>query len=268
MSSGYDPDFLGLPVALPASSTPADQLARLDYRHFTVVLHRRRRLAELTSVNIDGDNLVDVGRGDDWHLDERVPADEQAGPELYARNDLDRGHLVRRRDPVWGPDADEANYDTFSYANAAPQVNSFNQSKELWLGLEDYLLDHADATGRRLTVLTGPVFDDADPKYRGIQLPRKFFKVAVWVMDDAAAATAYLLDQGALLDRLTLPAAWAVDDPPELGPFRTFQLAVSEVSRLTGLDLAQLEAVDRFAPRPGLLRSDWTLLESAADIRL
>jgi len=34
-----------------------------------------------TAVNIDGTQLVDLERGDDWHLDPRVPADEQAGPE-------------------------------------------------------------------------------------------------------------------------------------------------------------------------------------------
>ena len=101
---------------------------------------------------------------DDWHLDERVPADEQAGPELYARNDLDRGHLVRRRDPVWGADAEarQANYDTFSYANAAPQAADFNQSKELWNGLEDHVLAYAETNELRLSVFTGPVFADDD----------------------------------------------------------------------------------------------------------
>jgi len=53
-------------------------------------------------VNIDGAQLVEIDRGDDWHLDDRVPATQQCGPEIYANNDLDRNHLVRRRDPIWG----------------------------------------------------------------------------------------------------------------------------------------------------------------------
>ncbi len=45
----------------------------------------------------------------------------QCGDELYIDNDLDRGHLVRRRDPVWGNSAEEANKDTFYFTNASPQ---------------------------------------------------------------------------------------------------------------------------------------------------
>ncbi|RFA10732.1 hypothetical protein B7R54_17110 [Subtercola boreus] len=72
-----------------------------------------------------------------------IPANEQAGPELYARNDLDRGHQVRRRDPVWGDlaTATAANHATFVYTNAAPQAGEFNQSAELWAGLENYVLN-------------------------------------------------------------------------------------------------------------------------------
>ncbi|VXB47653.1 hypothetical protein PLANTIT3_50073 [Plantibacter sp. T3] len=105
--TGFDSGFLDLAdqLQLPAPTDPAElsRLRRLDYTHFTVLLDPDRRLAAATGVDIDGAALLDLGRGDDWHLDDRVPVEEQAGPELYARNDLDRGHLVRRRDPVWGP---------------------------------------------------------------------------------------------------------------------------------------------------------------------
>lgn len=268
MPHGYDSDFLGIPLPLPLSTTPADQLADLEYTHFSVILNRRRRLAQVTAVNIDGAQLEDVPRGDDWHLDDRVPESEQAGPALYANNDLDRGHLVRRRDPVWGPDAALANTDTFSYTNAAPQVNDFNQSKELWLGLEDHVLEFADASDQKVSVFTGPVFAESDPTYRQIQLPKKFWKVAVWLSGESLAAAGFLLDQGVFLDRLTLPTAWTIDDPPDLGPFRTFQLAIDEISRLTGIAFDGLEAADRFEPRPGLLPGDWTMIEATADIRL
>lgn len=35
------------------------------------------------------------------------------------------------------------------------------------------------------------------------------------------------------------------DDAPPLGPFRTFQVPIRDIAALTGLDLAQLSAVDR-----------------------
>ena len=229
-----------------------------------MVLNRRRRLAELTAVNIDGGSLADIERGDDWHLDDRVPAAEQTGPDVYAGNDLDRGHLVRRRDPVWGPDAAEANADTFSYTNAAPQVGEFNQSKSLWLGLEDYVLANAAASERRLSVFTAPVLASTDTAYRGVLIPRMFFKIAAWRAGDALACTGYLLDQGELLDAVTLPTATTT----ELGAYRTYQVAVAEISSLTGLGLALLEEADRYRPPAGARPVGRTLLQSTDDIRL
>jgi endonuclease G len=102
-----------------------------------VLLDPHRRLAAATGLNIEGNLLVDVDRGNNWRLDPRLPAEEQTGESVYASNDLDRGHLVRRRDPVCGDAAaaQQANADTFVSTNAAPQAGAFNQSKELWLGL-------------------------------------------------------------------------------------------------------------------------------------
>jgi len=87
---------------------------------------------------------------------------------VYANNDLDRGHLVRRRDPCWGTAsiAQRANVDTFHFTNAAPQAAAFNQGETLWAGLEDYLLGNAATYDRRLSVFTGPVLAGTDPLYR------------------------------------------------------------------------------------------------------
>jgi len=256
VTDGYDASFLRLPdpVAIPPSAPAEDDRVRLDYTHFSVVLDTGRRLAAVTAVNIDGAALVDVERSDDWHLDERVGADQQAGPEVYARNDLDRGHLVRRRDPVWGAAdvARRANTDTFAYTNAAPQAAEFNQSKELWLGLEDYLLGHAAANDQRLSVFTGVVFGRDDEEYRGVRIPRMFWKIAAWAAGEALASTAYLLDQTPELDRIDLGTATA--EAPPLGPYRTYQVPVDEIGALTGLDVAALAGADRLpAPRPTAL---------------
>ncbi|WP_022886088.1 DNA/RNA non-specific endonuclease [Glaciibacter superstes] len=288
-SLGYESSFLTSDVPL---SFPLDGrgVIRLDYVHFTVLLDPTRRLAAATGVNIDGKLLVDVARSDGWHLDTRVPSEEQAGPDLYARNDLDRGHLVRRRDPVWGEPAAAANEDTFVYTNAAPQAADFNQSKELWLGLEDYLLGHAETYDTRLSVFTGPVLAPADVVYRGIAIPRMFWKVAVWTTTATSgsdvnanrpagtpelAATGYLLDQTPQLDDIELERETALaagaGDPPPLGPYRTFQVPISEIAVATGLDLQQLVAADRLVAntetRPDArAEAAWIPLRTYSDI--
>ncbi|GLF93138.1 DNA/RNA non-specific endonuclease [Streptomyces yaizuensis] len=100
---GYDEHFLGTPVPLPVPADPGVGTVVLPYTHFTVVHRPDRRLAAATGVCIDGSlPQEDVPRGDDWRLDPRLPGSAQAGKEIYANNRLDRGHLVRRLDPVWG----------------------------------------------------------------------------------------------------------------------------------------------------------------------
>ncbi|WP_309068992.1 DNA/RNA non-specific endonuclease [Microbacterium sp.] len=263
---GYAPGFLDVDVPLPVlEGEAARAVERLDYTHFTVVLDRERRLARLTAVNIDGAALVDVPRGDDWRLDDRIPAAWQAGPEVYARNDLDRGHLVRRRDPVWGDDARKANSDTFHYTNAAPQASGFNQSEELWVGLEDHVLAYADATDQRVSVFTAPVLGAEDLPYRGILVPLRFFKIAVWVRDGQLRATGFVLDQSPVIDLDEIEQG-AVAGAPDLGPFRTFQVPIAEIAELTGLRLGQLVEADVL---PRTARAEpWRRLASSADIHL
>lgn len=248
---GYDPRFLapGPAVPLPVPLDGAEVVV-LPYTHFSVVHRPDRRLAAATVVAVDGAALVDVPRsGDAWFLDPRLAPDEQAGAQLYARNDFDRGHLVRRRDPGWGPEAARANADTFSYANAAPQASRFNQAAELWLGLEDHVLAYARQWGQRLVVVTGPVFAADDPEYRGVRIPRRFYKVAAYLLPGQDGAVSVLASAGFVLDQTPL-VEQVVGDPqtqdvPELGGFRTFQVPVEDVAELTALDLGPLVAADR-----------------------
>lgn len=284
--AGYDPRFLApgplVPLPLP---TDGAEVVVLPYTHFSVLLRPDRRLAAATVVALDGGRLVDVDRGgDQWFLDPRVRPDEQAGAELYDRNDFDRGHLVRRRDPVWGTAADarQANADTFSYANAAPQVSRFNQSMDLWLGLEDHVLAWAARYDQRIVVLTGPVFADDDPEYRGVRIPRRFFKVAAYLLPQSAdvdpdqevsvlATAGFVLDQTPLVaDVLDAASSRTV---PELGGFRTFQVPVADISELTRLDFGSLVVADRL---PGLVPAaqteggvpSWQLVTGPGDLLL
>jgi DNA/RNA endonuclease G (NUC1)/V8-like Glu-specific endopeptidase len=257
--AGYDPAFLGTGAfTVPLPKLPADLLddtARnrqagtgddpheLPYHHYSVVLNAHRRLAFFTAVNIDGRSAKSPKREKDkWFYDPRVAKAEQIGNELYASSPFDRGHLVRRLDPAWGRSeavVKTANDDTFHFTNCSPQHEDFNQRKNLWAGLEDFLLDKAAAEGRRLTVFTGPVFRPDDPDYRGVRVPKEFWKVAVYAKAGAGlVSAAFLVSQADLIGPVVTEASAAEQVA------RTFQTTVAEVERLTKLSFGDLRKAD------------------------
>jgi endonuclease G len=256
--AGFDEQFLGRPVPLPelggelrADAAPMTAGARagdvvIPYHHFSLVMSASRRLARYTAVNIDGRRRIEIERGGDrWLLDPRLPAGAQIGNELYLDNQLDRGHLVRRRDAGWGDTLAEsraANDDTFHYTNAAPQHAIFNQSPQLWHGLEDYILGRVAERSLRANVTTGPILAADDPEYRDVLIPRAFWKVVATVTEAGELfSAAYLLSQDAFVGT---PAAAA--EPP-FGPYRTFQVTVARIEELTGLRMPAQAAADRAA---------------------
>ena len=266
---GYQDDFLEeFHVPWPQLAEPyrADLLQvpnsaenRLDYTHFSIAMSKSRRLALFVGVNIVGGSLIEVARGrDQWRYDGRIPAEAQIGEFLYADNLLDRGHLVRRQDPNWGPLAEQANMDTFHFTNCSPQMAGFNQKN--WLDLENYLLDNTRRWQARATVFSGPVFSEADRHYRGVQIPSAFWKVVAFLADDGRpSATAYVISQSSELDRLTLL----------FGRFRTYQRSVLQIEQLTGIDFGALSDYDGFSNEE---RATGTRIEAEirelADIRV
>ena len=242
---GYDPAFLpvALPLPVPGPALAPHASAELRYHHFSVVMHRVRALALFTAVNIDGRLSRRPERDTDhWLLDPRLPAGEQTAAAVYRDNPLDRGHLVRRLDPAWGTDDADvraANDDTFHFTNCSPQHHAFNAGRTLWVGLEDHVLNNADTRDLRVSVLTGPVLDAGDDAYRGVQLPRQFWKVVAMVnRAGALSATGYLLSQASLLDDLE------TEEPFSYGAYRTFQVPVRRIAGLTGLEMDPHVAAD------------------------
>lgn len=265
-STGYDRVFLGQghEVALPELRPDLKQDIAplkdggevLNYTHFSAVLSKSRRLAWFTAVNIDGDSLENLNRGvDKWYFDPRIDRKYQSGPDLYKKNDLDRGHLVRRLDPVWGEDAVQANEDTFHFTNCSPQHKNLNQ--KTWLKLEEYILKNAEKHNLKVTVFTGPVFRDDDLLYRGeYQIPAEFWKVAVMVKNDGSlSATAYLQTQKNLIEDLEFA----------YGKYRTYQVPVAKIERLTGLDFGKLRDHD---PIAHLEAKIGRIIERSEDIKL
>ena len=246
-STGYNPEFLSQPVPLP--KVPArkrrDLVRLLDrsgtelkYTNFSVLLSKSRKIAYLTAVNIDGAKLKSQTRERDvWLFDPRVATKYQAGPDLYFNNDLDRGHLVRRLDPMWGRRWKEAGEDTFHFTNAAPQHKNLNQ--RTWLNLEDYILRNAGHFDLKLSVFTGPVFRADDLRYRRLfRIPAEFWKVVVMVKADGnLSATAYLQTQKNMLEDLEFA----------FGAYKTYQVQVTLIEELTGLDFGALRQHDPLA---------------------
>jgi len=245
---GYNSEFLGSKhrVELPKLSEEMKKDVScmdngsyvLDYTHFSIVMCRSRCLAYFTAVNIDGKQSQNIKRGgDNWLFDSRIPKKAQYGNDLYAKNDIDRGHLVRRLDPVWGDKAMQANQDTFHFTNSSPQHKNLNQ--KTWLELEDYIMQNAQNHNLKVSVFTGPVFRSDDMVYRGkFKIPAEFWKVVVMIKDNGKmSATAYLQTQKNMVENLEFA----------YGEYKTYQVPVARIEEITGLDFGELSKYDPIA---------------------
>lgn len=236
-SAGFHPHFLTTTIDLPTPNADiAEDLVQvdgspvIDYTHFSLALSKSRKFARWVGWNIDGTHLQLLSRtGINFTKDPRIPAEDQAGNDLYADNRLDRGHLARRADLTWGPDTEaaQANKDSFYFTNITPQMEDFNQSRQagIWGRLENALYEDVELDDLRCSVFAGPVLRDEDQHYRGYQLPIEYWKIILFEQGGQLIARAFLLTQN--LDRLQVLMA--------LDEFRVYQVAVTEVEERTGL---------------------------------
>ncbi len=213
LGRGYDPGFLGprLAPAEPRPGSDSDDAVLLHgqpwlpYEHFAVMLSRTRRLARQVAWNIDVQTLRegdDVSRsGIPFRADPRIPAEAQTLDDVYARNRLDRGHIARRADLLWGADdveVERANRESFYFPNITPQMDSFNQSgrEGQWGLLENSLAEYVRATALpRVSAFGGPVLAADDPEYRGVRVPLSFWKVLAYRVDGELRCRAFILTQ-------------------------------------------------------------------------
>ncbi|MCW1887014.1 DNA/RNA non-specific endonuclease [Luteolibacter flavescens] len=265
---GYDPVFLGADFEIPLPEITAavdiapvtgSEEGELKYTHFSIVMNSRRRMPYFTACNIDGGKMFNFTRGNDqWFFDARIDEAFQIGEDLYGRNPLDRGHLVRRLDPAWGDSREEAKRgeeDTFYFTNCTPQHSRLNQ--RTWLSLEDYVLGNATTHDLKVTVFTGPVMAGTDREYRGALIPEEYWKVVVIVSSHTGqlSATGYLLSQADYLGDLEFV----------FGEFRTYQLPLAQVAEKTGLSFGDLTRYDPLNQAEG---QPIRLISGNADIAL
>lgn len=209
---------------------------------------------------------------------------------LHLKNMFQQGHLTRRQDPLWGDEKliPFANGDTFHVTNCAPQVGFFNMgyAKKLqearaaeakkpakgkkkhpggelhWRALEDYVMTNARAKREKVSVFTGPIFNDAEDfdwdrgreDVKGFKAPREFWKLILRVENDALQATALIADQAPLIDYLPeyVRRGEAAAKPLPYSKVKQYHVSVRKLAARTGLIFDDgIVQADTYVPRNG-----------------
>jgi endonuclease G len=249
--------------------------SELKYHHFSVWMHRERRLALFTAASVDwtGRRKTVDGRSTSrkalagfppnsnfaelWVDDPRIDARHQLPDAFYTedRGAFDKGHIVRRDDVCWGSTYEQiqmANGDTFHVTNCSPQTKAFNQAMqgdENWGDLEEHIARATKKDAERACIFAGPVFARDDRWFHGkdeagtarIQIPRRYWKIVVVAGADGPAAYGFLLEQD--VRAVTEKEFYITDE--WLGALKP----VREIAALLRgwLDLGALEACDQYA---------------------
>jgi endonuclease G, mitochondrial len=255
----------------PGEPRPEDGLLR--YEHFSLILSRTKRIALYTATNIDGAQYLKVDRstglvvsgaeGETWYKDPRVSDSFYLSQDFYGAwsHYFDRGHLTRRTDPTWGEPAaaERANADTFHFSNCSPQHFRFNQTAKYWQGLERYVLENGvlstDDDRKRVCVLQGPIFDDANDYWcDDVQIPSAYWKLVVWKGQSGPKSVALIADQSKLMTETRRFVGTPTDLPGV--DVSHWRVSVETIERKTSLDFGEVvRSADTIAqsdqPAPG-----------------
>jgi endonuclease G len=272
VASGFDPDFLPdqhVDLPKPATKDVEKDLAPTQhndhvrhYTHFSLAMSASRRFCRWVAWNIDGNGLQKLTRtGLQFVLDDEYDSKFQVDDDLYSHNHLDRGHIARRADLLWGTreEAEQANRDSFFFTNITPQLDDFNQSSQhgLWGEVENAIFDDVEVEALRVSLFGGPIFKDGDFPYRDTFVPRSFWKIVAYVEQGKLKAQGFVLTQDDLESKL-----------PSFGleQFKLYQVAIGDLSEMTGLDFGELPKVDTIAAHPGALAPGVRRIEARSQI--
>ena len=258
---GYNSSFLGPQVPMPIAvnkrnlSEMKNGSILLPYEHFSIINHKKRKLALFTASNIDASlqakrpepgkaysraGLSGLGKNDreKWFIDPRIPEEDQLSDEFYNkdRKAFDKGHLVQRNEVAWGIDYNEvrrANGDTYHITNCSPQVSNFNRSnlKGVWGSLENNIMRQAKR--EKYCVFCGPILKESDPVFNGInqqegikvQIPRAYWKIVTAVTDsEEIQSFAFLLTQ----DLGQTPFEFDVEEE-----WQAFMISINDLEKIT-----------------------------------
>jgi len=245
---GFSTSFIGKNVFLPKPliKSVKDDLLEVGgkkvfhYTHFSLSMSKSRKLARWVAWNIDGGSLKKLNRNHiRFRKDPNIPDDAQLGNEIYKNNPLDRGHLARRADLIWGPrsEAEQANKDSFFFTNIVPQHKNFNQSAAggVWGEIENAIFADVELEDLKVSVMAGPIFSERDSVYRGAKIPKSFWKAIYFRERDQSTirVRAYVLSQEDLVSGF---------EALELPEFAVFEVPINDLQDKIGLDLLNARA--------------------------
>jgi endonuclease G len=271
-------------------------------------MNRERALAFFSAANVDATKFRGArdAEGDTWYRDTRVDMIDkhaQLGKEFYKKqrefeadrtlNPFDQGHLTRRRDLQWGDGDSEAKRngdDSFHYTNCSPQHWQFNQNSKasgLWFRLEESALANL-SSGKRLCVISGPVFDAPectagaggrlqlnlngkrvpDGTFGNVKIPKQFFKVIAYCLNNELRARAFVVTQEDLLATIANFKPSEEEERALLtdAEVRLYQVKIADLERLTSLDFGTLSAHDYPVLEESLALRQGFAIEDEADI--
>jgi endonuclease G, mitochondrial len=267
-AKGYKPTFLGTKFRVPLpgmTSEVKQELAtlknstktELKYANYSLKINRERRTPVFIAGNIDGSKLWRAhGNGalpprPKWSFDPRMDEELQPDDAIFSTS-MQRGHLFKREDAVWGVDDDAmklADEHSFTITNATPMIANFNNVE--WGDLED-IVSEESGLGNRISYFAGPIFRStdrffnelrsvavpADELHTGMRVPESFWKIVFWVEEGELMAAGFVLRQ--------------TDEIAEHGPipeinFGTYQKTpISNIEDETGLRFPKLVDADTF----------------------
>lgn len=268
-AKGYQPAFLGtkFKVALPRltgevkldlATLKNSTKTELKYDHYSLMMNRERRTAFFAAANINGAQswkargLGALPKRPQWSVDPRMDESLQPDDAIFG-NAMQRGHLYKREDSVWGADKaamTRSDLQSFTITNATPMIANFNNVE--WGDLEDIVSRECEA-GRKVSYFAGPIFRSSDPFFnelrrdvpaaerrRGMRVPQSFWKIVFWVEAGKLKAAGFVLAQ---TDEIA--AHGPIEEEINFGTYR--QKRITDIEQATGLRFPELVAADTWS---------------------
>jgi endonuclease G, mitochondrial len=281
---GFQAGFLqlgeGVEIDMPELTAAGEKIAAplldgsgavLNYHHFSIVMHKKRRLALITASNVDwrkASRAINKGKTytrkelseipdnvlEEWMPDSRLAMEHQL-PDVFFTNDrgaFDKGHVVRRDDVTWGSsfeDIQMANGDTYHVTNCTPQTGVFNQDSKGELNWGEFESEVQKITkAEKVILFAGPILGPRDRWFSGedqngavrIQIPSRFWKIIVSKGASGPQAYGFIFEQDVTSiteKELVISRKW-----------EDFSVPISDIEGVCRdcLDFTNLKAIDQY----------------------
>lgn len=161
----------------------------LSREQYVLSYNKYKRAPNWVAWKLDLNQMGNSGRSNEFNQDSELELYLSKNPNLglhavehteYKGSCFDRGHQVPSADRT---DTRENNQATFLMSNMTPQTPHLN--RVIWAHLEQYTRDLVQKQGKKVYVITGPIYDQdfgfIGPK-KDIKVPSKGFKV-IFILD-------------------------------------------------------------------------------------